>query len=41
MYEIGMKLLGCLMGHIIFIMAVAETVGETYCSSGTCATKKK
>lgn len=33
--------IGSLMGHIIFGMAVAKTVGETYCSSGTCATKMK
>jgi len=28
-----------LMGHIIFGMAVAKTVGETYCNSRTCKTK--
>lgn len=33
--------MGSLFGHIIFGMAVAKTVGETYCSSGTCETKKK
>lgn len=33
--------IGSLMGHIIFGMAVAKTVGDTYCSSGTCKTKKK
>ena len=33
--------IGSLMGHIIFGMAVAKTVGETYCRSGTCETKKK
>ena len=28
--------IGSLMGHIIFGMAVAKTVGETYCNSETC-----
>ena len=31
--------IGSLMGHIIFGMAVAKTVGETYCASSTCKTK--
>ncbi|MBT4468717.1 MAG: hypothetical protein HN593_01200 [Lentimicrobiaceae bacterium] len=33
--------IGSLMGHIIFGMAVAKTVGETYCSSETRETKTK
>lgn len=32
--------MGSLIGHIIFGMAVAKTVGETYCNSGNCETKK-
>ncbi|WP_310992740.1 DUF6789 family protein [Aequorivita marina] len=31
--------IGSLMGHIIFGMAVAKTVGETYCSGEFCETK--
>ena len=31
--------IGSLMGHIIFGMAVAKTVGETACSTGACKTK--
>ncbi|WP_434036418.1 DUF6789 family protein [Formosa sp. 4Alg 33] len=30
---------GSLMGHIIFGIAVAKTIGEAYCSSATCKTK--
>jgi len=36
-----LTMIGSLMGHIIFGMAVSKTVGETYCSSGTCETKTK
>lgn len=33
--------MGSLIGHIIFGISVAKTVGETHCSSGTCKTKTK
>lgn len=33
--------MGSLIGHIIFGMAVAKTVGETYCSNGSCEPKIK
>ncbi|WP_299778878.1 DUF6789 family protein [uncultured Formosa sp.] len=33
--------IGGLMGHIIFGMAVAKTVGDTYCNSGSCQTKTR
>lgn len=32
---------GSLMGHIIFGMAVAKTVGETCCENNTCESKKE
>ena len=31
--------IGSLMGHIIYGIAVAKTVGESYCSSTSCKTK--
>lgn len=35
-----MMAVGSLMGHIIFGMAVAKTVGDSYCASGACETEK-
>lgn len=34
-----LTMIGSLMGHIIFGMAVAKTVGNTYCADNSCATK--
>lgn len=34
-----LTMIGSLMGHIIFGMAVSKTVGDTYCSSKSCETK--
>lgn len=31
--------IGSLMGHIIFGMAIAKTVGEAYCANGSCETR--
>ena len=31
--------IGGLMGHIVFGIAVAKTIGEIYCSGSTCQTK--
>lgn len=37
--SMALAAMGSLIGHIIFGMAVAKTVGETGCSSGACKTK--
>lgn len=34
-----LTMIGSLMGHIIFGIAVAKTVGDAYCSNKSCATK--
>lgn len=34
-----MMMIGSLMGHIIFGMAVAKTVGDAYCKDGSCEVK--
>lgn len=34
-----LTIIGSLMGHIIFGMAVAKTVENTYCADNSCATK--
>jgi len=34
-----LTMIGSLMGHIIFGMAVAKTVGNTYCADNSCARK--
>lgn len=34
-----LTMIGSLMGHIIFGMAVSKTVGDTYCSTKSCETK--
>lgn len=34
-----LTMIGSLMGHIIFGMAVAKTVGNAYCADNSCQTK--
>lgn len=34
-----LTMMGSLMGHIIFGMAVSKIIGEAYCSSNSCETK--
>lgn len=37
--SIMLTMIGSLMGHIIFGMAVSKTVGDAYCSTKSCETK--
>lgn len=37
--KIQKSILGSLLGHIIFGMAVSKTVGNAYCDDKSCETK--
>lgn len=36
-----LMMIGSIIGHIVFGMSVAKTVGDTYCINGACSTKTK